>query len=115
MSLQAETGVTHDDGKPYGKDTASQHAYPGGDAVVYQENGRRIGADTEECRVAERDLSRVAADNIPADAHRGIQHDHNQKMPGEGVVKDQGECGKSAYKQHKHPETLFHARLTSSP
>ena len=96
MSLQSKTWIADDDGQKDRESAPRQHSEPGRYPIVCQENCCGISPHAEEGRIAERNLSRIAADDIPAYPHGGIEENHDCKMSREGVLEKEGKGNEAA-------------------
>ena len=87
---------------------ARQHAQPRTDAEFEQQHRRRIGADAEERRVAERDLVGEAANNVPGLRHRGEQQREGENANPVAARIEQKRQQSCRQDQKRQRETAFH-------
>src|SRR5690606_22442074 len=75
MAAQAQRRQAEQRGEQAAEHEGRNHAEPGRDAEVDQQQGRDIGAGAEESRMAERDQAREAGGNVPGLRQRREQQD----------------------------------------
>ena len=90
-------------------------AEPGVDAVAHLQDGGHIGAGAEECRVAERILPAIAAEQVPALADQRDQERHHQK-----IEHDIGRGDQRHGREQRHGDAAIgdqspHARSPNKP
>jgi hypothetical protein len=78
MASEAEGRQTNQDGGTRSDDHAEGNTDPGRDVPVDQGEGDDVGADTEEGRMAERQLTTVAGQDIPRHAERSPDRNQGQ-------------------------------------
>ena len=93
-TVQAEQRLAEHEGQGDGDGDADPDAQPRGHVEMLRAVGHSIGADGIKQRVAVGDLTGVAADEVPADAHDGPDQAEHEHVDGEvGRQQQRQHCG----------------------
>ena len=82
VPAQAKAWIAERQGDGSGQRAASHHADPGDDPELREQDRGHIGAETEIQGVAERDLSAIAAEDVPALRERREHQGQHQNVLG---------------------------------